>query len=116
MGPRGSCRDNAAMQSFFPWIERKRIQRRIYGVRADARGGVFDCVEPRCNPLAAARLQSQPILDRALKAVRTKWLKAVCKRPGDSCFCKRSRIDAKQRPNFVSSIMHRSKSLAAASA
>ena len=41
----GNCYDNAVAESFFGLLKRKRVHRRQYGTRAEARVDVFDYIE-----------------------------------------------------------------------
>ncbi len=50
MSRRGNCHDNAVAESFFNLLERKRIRRRTYRSREEARRDVFDYIEMFCNP------------------------------------------------------------------
>ncbi|SIQ71889.1 Integrase core domain-containing protein [Aquipseudomonas alcaligenes] len=36
---------NAVAKSFFQWLKRERIRRKIYGTREEARSDVFDYIE-----------------------------------------------------------------------
>ena len=45
MSRRGNCLDNAVAESFFQLLKRKRIKRRIYSSREEARRDVFDYIE-----------------------------------------------------------------------
>ncbi len=45
MSDKGSCYDNAVVESFFASLKRERIQRRKYRTRDDARADVFDYIE-----------------------------------------------------------------------
>jgi putative transposase len=47
---RGSCRDNAAMESFFSSLKTEWVDRKRYLVRDEARADVFDCIERFCDP------------------------------------------------------------------
>lgn len=42
---RGNCHDNVVAESFFNLLKRKRVRRRTYKTRDDARADVFDYVE-----------------------------------------------------------------------
>lgn len=42
MGRRGNCHDNAVAESFFQFLKRERIRRKIYGTREEARSDIFD--------------------------------------------------------------------------
>ena len=42
---RGSCYDNAAVESFFATLKRERVKRRRYRTRDDARADIFDYIE-----------------------------------------------------------------------
>ena len=46
----GSCADNAAAESFFGVLKRKRVNRRQYQTRAEARADIFAYVERWHNP------------------------------------------------------------------
>lgn len=50
MSRRGNCHDNAAMESFFQLLKRKRIKRRIYSIHDEARADVLQYIEMFCNP------------------------------------------------------------------
>ncbi len=50
MSRRGNCHDNAVAESFFNLLKRKRIRRRTYRSREEARRDVFDYIEMFCNP------------------------------------------------------------------
>ena len=50
MSRRGNCHDNAVAESFFNLLKRKRIRRRIYKTRAEARQDMFDYIEMFYNP------------------------------------------------------------------
>ena len=45
MSARGSCYDNAVVESFFATLKRERTRRRQYRTRDDARADVFDYIE-----------------------------------------------------------------------
>ena len=45
MSGRGSCYDNAPVESFFALLKRERIRRRTYASREDAKADVFDYIE-----------------------------------------------------------------------
>ena len=45
MSARGSCYDNAAVESFFSLLKRERIRRRTYPTREEAKADVFDYIE-----------------------------------------------------------------------
>jgi putative transposase len=45
MSDKGSCYDNAAVESFFASLKRERIKRRKYRTRDEARADVFDYIE-----------------------------------------------------------------------
>ncbi len=45
MSDKGSCYDNAVVESFFATLKRERIKRRKYRTRDDARADVFDYIE-----------------------------------------------------------------------
>jgi putative transposase len=45
MSDKGSCFDNAAVESFFASLKRERIKRRKYRTRDEARADVFDYIE-----------------------------------------------------------------------
>lgn len=45
MSGRGSCYDNAPVESFFSLLKRERIRRRVYGTREEARTDIFDYIE-----------------------------------------------------------------------
>lgn len=45
MSARGSCYDNAPVESFFSLLKRERIRRRTYATREEARADVFDYIE-----------------------------------------------------------------------
>jgi putative transposase len=45
MSDKGSCYDNAAVESFFASLKRERINRRKYRTRDEARADVFDYIE-----------------------------------------------------------------------
>jgi putative transposase len=45
MSDRGSCYDNAVVESFFASLKRERIKRRKYRTRNEARADVFDYIE-----------------------------------------------------------------------
>jgi putative transposase len=51
MSRRGNCHDNAVAESFFSSLRRKRIRRRTYKIREEARRDVFDYVEMFYNPV-----------------------------------------------------------------
>ena len=51
MSRRGNCHDNAVAESFFQWLKRERIKRRIYATRDEARSDVFDYIEMFYNPI-----------------------------------------------------------------
>ena len=42
---RGSCYDNAVVESFFATLKRERVKRRKYRTRDEARADVFDYIE-----------------------------------------------------------------------
>lgn len=45
MSARGSCYDNAAVESFFSLLKRERVQRRTYVTREEAKADIFDYIE-----------------------------------------------------------------------
>ena len=45
MSAKGSCYDNAAVESFFSLLKRERIQRRTYATREEAKADIFDYIE-----------------------------------------------------------------------
>lgn len=45
MSARGSCYDNAAVESFFSSLKRERVRRRTYRTREEAKADVFDYIE-----------------------------------------------------------------------
>ena len=45
MSGRGSCYDNAPVESFFALLKRERIRRRTYASREEAKADVFDYIE-----------------------------------------------------------------------
>ncbi len=45
MSARGSCYDNAPVESFFSLLKRERIRRRTYQTREEAKADVFDYIE-----------------------------------------------------------------------
>lgn len=45
MSSRGSCYDNAPVESFFSLLKRERIRRRIYRTREEAKADIFDYIE-----------------------------------------------------------------------
>ena len=45
MSARGSCYDNAPVESFFSLLKRERIRRRTYRTREEAKADVFDYIE-----------------------------------------------------------------------
>ena len=45
MSDKGSCYDNAVVESFFASLKRERVRRRKYRTRDDARADVFDYIE-----------------------------------------------------------------------
>jgi putative transposase len=45
MSARGHCYDNAPVESFFALLKRKRIRRRTYADREEAKADVFDYIE-----------------------------------------------------------------------
>jgi putative transposase len=45
MSGTGNCYGNAVAESWFGWAKRERVNRRRYQTRAEARRGVFDCIE-----------------------------------------------------------------------
>ena len=45
MSDRGSCYDNAVVESFFASLKRERVQRKKYRTRDEARADVFDYIE-----------------------------------------------------------------------
>ena len=49
MSDRGSCYDNAVVESFFATLKRERTRRRQYRTRDDARADVFDYIERYYN-------------------------------------------------------------------
>ncbi len=55
----GSCADNAAAESFFGVLTRKRVNRQQYQTRADARADIFDYIERCHNPRQRRRLDMQ---------------------------------------------------------
>lgn len=50
MSRRGNCHDNAVAESFLNLLKRKRICRRVYRSRDEARRAVFDYIEMFYNP------------------------------------------------------------------
>lgn len=53
----GNRADNAADEGFFGMLKRERVNRRRYYIRAEARSGIFDYIERRCNPGMRRKLQ-----------------------------------------------------------
>ena len=51
MSRRGNCYDNAVVESFFQLLKPKRIKRRVYATREDARADIFDYIEMFYNPI-----------------------------------------------------------------
>ena len=51
MSRRGSCFDNAVVESFFSSLNKERIKKRIYKTRALASADVFDYIERFYNPI-----------------------------------------------------------------
>jgi len=51
MSRRGNCYDNAVVENFFQLLKRKRIKRRVYATREDARADIFDYIEMFYNPV-----------------------------------------------------------------
>ena len=45
MSRRGSCFDNAVVESFFSSLKKERVRRRIYKTRNEARADLFDYIE-----------------------------------------------------------------------
>jgi putative transposase len=45
MSARGSCYDNAPVESFFPLLKRERIKRQTYQTKEEAKADVFDYIE-----------------------------------------------------------------------
>ena len=45
MSARGSCYDNAPVESVFSLLKRERVRRRIYRTREEAKADVFDYIE-----------------------------------------------------------------------
>jgi len=45
MSARGSCYDNAPVESFFSMLKRERVRRRTYITREEAKADVFDYIE-----------------------------------------------------------------------
>jgi len=45
MSGRGSCYDNAPVESFFSLLKRERIRRQTYRTRDEAKADVFDYIE-----------------------------------------------------------------------
>ncbi|HCQ0107878.1 IS3 family transposase [Citrobacter braakii] len=45
MSRRGNCHDNTVAESFFQLLKRKRIKKKIYGTREEARSDIFDYIE-----------------------------------------------------------------------
>ena len=45
MSARGSCYDNAPVESFFSLLKRERIRRQSYRTREEAKADVFDYIE-----------------------------------------------------------------------
>jgi len=45
MSRRGNCHDNAVAESFFQLLKRKRIKKKIYATRDEARSDVLDYIE-----------------------------------------------------------------------
>ncbi len=45
MSDKGSCYDNAVVESFFATLKRERIKRKKYRTRDEARADVFDYIE-----------------------------------------------------------------------
>jgi len=50
MSRRGNCHDNAVAESFFQFLKRERIKRRIYATRNQASQDSFDYIELFYNP------------------------------------------------------------------
>lgn len=56
MSRRGNCHDNAVAESFFQWLNRERIRRRIYTTRSDARADVHrNVLQPTAPPFVGGR-------------------------------------------------------------
>jgi putative transposase len=45
MSARGSCYDNAPVESFFSLLKRERVRRQTYKTREDAMADIFDYIE-----------------------------------------------------------------------
>ena len=45
MSDKGSCYDNAVVESFFSILKRERVKRRKYRTRDEARADIFDYIE-----------------------------------------------------------------------
>ena len=45
MSARGSCYDNAPLESFFSLLKRERVRRRTYRTREEAKADIFDYIE-----------------------------------------------------------------------
>ncbi len=63
MSRRGNCHDNAVAESFFQFLKRERIRRKIYTTREEARSDIFDYIEMFYNPKRrhSSAMQLSPI-------------------------------------------------------
>jgi putative transposase len=50
MNRRGTCHDNAVVESFFNLLKRERVRRKVYKARDNARQDIFDYIEMFCDP------------------------------------------------------------------
>lgn len=58
MSDKGSCYDNAVVESFFALLKRERVRRRTYKTREEAKADIFDYIERFYN-----RTRSHTYLD-----------------------------------------------------
>ena len=66
MSAAGSCYDNAATESFFGVLKRKRVNRKRYLTRAESRSDIFDYIERFYNQRKLRQLNSDNIHQPAL--------------------------------------------------
>jgi putative transposase len=55
MSRQGDVWDNAATEGFFSSLKTERVNRKVYGTRAQAKADAFDCIERFYNPVRRPR-------------------------------------------------------------
>ena len=51
MSRRGNCHDNAVAESFFATFKKKVTKRKIYSIREEAKGEIFDFIKTLYHPI-----------------------------------------------------------------